>query len=387
MTSTIIIIICILFLVAYIFDITAPHTRIPAVILLLLTGFLLKQAAILLNIQIPDLSPALPVAGTVGLILIVMEGALDLEINRRNRKQIFKISVFSLTHMLIISVSLTLLIHLITNAPFHHCLINAIPLSVISSAIAIPAVRHLSEQWKEFITYESSLSDILGVLIFNFLVIHQSFHAGTFAFFGLQLALMLLISLLSIAGLSILMNRIQHPVKFIPIILLSLLIYSASKIFHLPALIFILLFGLFLSNIEQLKEYNWVKMLKPENLQNEVRRFKEIIAEISFVVRVSFFLIFGFLIDASDLFNMSTLGWAITIMALVFGLRWVQLKYYGISAHPLLFIAPRGLITLLLFMSIPAGFSIVQINSSLLIQIVVLSALMMMAGMIKTSRL
>jgi hypothetical protein len=37
-----------------------------------------------------------------------------------------------------------------------------------------------------------------------------------------------------------LLNKIQHHIKFVPIVLLIILIYEISKIFHLPALIFIL---------------------------------------------------------------------------------------------------------------------------------------------------
>jgi hypothetical protein len=40
--------------------------------------------------------------------------------------------------------------------------------------------------------------------------------------------------------LSFLLNKIQHHIKFVPIVLLIILIYEISKIFHLPALIFIL---------------------------------------------------------------------------------------------------------------------------------------------------
>jgi len=48
---------------------------------------------------------------------------------------------------------------------------------------------------------------------------------------------------------------------------------------------------------------------------------------------------------------------------------------------PLLFIAPRGLITILLFLSIPLGEGIALVNRSMLIQVIILSALAMMFGM------
>jgi potassium/hydrogen antiporter len=48
---------------------------------------------------------------------------------------------------------------------------------------------------------------------------------------------------------------------------------------------------------------------------------------------------------------------------------------------PLVFVAPRGLITVLLFLAIPAEQLLPDINKSLVIQIILLSSLVMMAGM------
>jgi Kef-type K+ transport system membrane component KefB len=82
MSSHIIITICILLLIAYIFDLTSSKTRIPSVILLLLLGWGVKQITLLLGIPLPDLNPVLPGLGTVGLVLIVLEGSLELDLQR-----------------------------------------------------------------------------------------------------------------------------------------------------------------------------------------------------------------------------------------------------------------------------------------------------------------
>jgi cell volume regulation protein A len=49
----------------------------------------------------------------------------------------------------------------------------------------------------------------------------------------------------------------------------------------------------------------------------------------------------------------------------------------------MVFIAPRGLITILLFLSIPISQQIGQIDKSLIIQVIILSAVIMMIGLIK----
>ncbi|HEY5462014.1 MAG TPA: hypothetical protein VIJ95_02045 [Hanamia sp.] len=45
MTITIIIIICIFLILAYIFDLTSSRTKIPSVILLLLSGWIARQVS------------------------------------------------------------------------------------------------------------------------------------------------------------------------------------------------------------------------------------------------------------------------------------------------------------------------------------------------------
>jgi len=82
MTAAIIITICTLLLLAYVFDLTSAKTKVPSVILLLLLGFAMRQLTQLLEINIPSLTPLLPILGTVGLILIVLEGSLELEFNK-----------------------------------------------------------------------------------------------------------------------------------------------------------------------------------------------------------------------------------------------------------------------------------------------------------------
>jgi uncharacterized membrane protein YjdF len=93
----------------------------------------------------------------------------------------------------------------------------------------------------------------------------------------------------------LLLNKIDHHIKFVPIILLIILIYEISKIFHLPALIFILVFGLSIGNLDELKGYQWTKVFL-DLLNKEVAKFKELIIEATFLVRALFFLLFGYLI-------------------------------------------------------------------------------------------
>jgi potassium/hydrogen antiporter len=386
MTGTIIITFCSLLLIAYVFDLTSSRTRIPSVILLLLLGWLGKRLTQFLDLHLPDFSSILPVLGTVGLILIVLEGSLELELNKTKTGLVRKSSFGALVPMMALSFLLAFLFSYVGNTGFKDSLVNAIPFSVISSAIAIPSVRNLEQSDKEFVIYESSLSDISGVLLFNFIALNETINFEAFGHFGLGLLIILVVSFMATIGLSFLLNKIEHHVKFVPIILLIILIYTVSKVYHLPALVFILTFGLFMGNLKELKRFKWINRFQPEELSKEVQKFKELTIEAAFLIRALFFLLFGFLLETADILRTDSLGWTLTIVFIIFISRTIQLKVSALPLNPLLFIAPRGLITILLFLSVDPAHRIPFVNNSLVIQVIILTILIMMIGLTKSKR-
>jgi len=387
MTTTIIIALCSLLLIAYLFDLTSSLTKIPSVLLLLLLGWLVRQGSQLLNIQVPDLTKLLPFLGTIGLILIVLEGSLELEFNKSKRTIISKSLLVAIVPMLLLAFFMAFMFNYLDNAvSFKQSLTNAIPLCVISSSVAISSVKNLTSADKEFIIYESSLSDISGVLFFNFIVRNSVIDMQSTLHFTLQLLIIAVISFIATIGLSYLLSKIEHNIKFVPIILLVILIYGISEIYHLPALIFILLFGLFLGNLDELKQVKWIQMLRPRQLNKEVDKFKELIGEITFLIRALFFLLFGFLMEKSQILNPETIIWAVGIVIAIFLFRMILLRISNLPLTPLIFIAPRGLITILLFLAIPTAQVIPFVNTSLVIQVIILTALVMMVGLMATTK-
>ena len=173
----------------------------------------------------------------------------------------------------------------------------------------------------------------------------------------------------------------RNPFVSLIFILLVLLIYSISKHFHLPGLLFILVFGLFLGNLDELKNFKWIDKFKPEKLDIEVHKFKEFTVEATFIIRALFFILFGFLMNTEEILNMTTLPWAVVIVFLILIIRYISLRIAGLPASPLLFVAPRGLITILLFLSIIPSLRIPIVDNSLVIQTIILSVLAMMFGL------
>ena len=187
-------------------------------------------------------------------------------------------------------------------------------------------------------------------------------------------------------GLSYLLSKIEHHVKFFPIILLVILIYEIAKYYHLPALVFILLFGLFIGNLDQLKQFKLIGRFHPEELNEEAHKFKELTIEATFLIRSLFFLLFGYLLETSEILNTETLRWSIGIVVAIFIIRAVQIKLSKLPLKPLLFVAPRGLITILLFLSIAPAQRILFVNNSLIVQVTILTALIMMLGLMTNNK-
>lgn len=380
MSTLFLIAICVLMILAYIFDISSKYTKIPSVVLLLLLGWLAARTVEFFEIKIPELNNILPVIGTLGLILIVLEGGLELEIEKSKTRLILKSFLLAFTPMILLAILFAVILWYFFAVDFLKALLNAVPFCVISSAIAIPSVKNLDPFNKELVIYESSFSDIAGVLIFNFLQLNSIITIDSFLEFGLQTFIMILVSVVSILLLSYLLGKLTHHITYTPIIILIILIYSLTKLYHLPALLFILVFSLFLGNIEKFGKLTSFIGGKPEKLEREIHKFKEITYEATFLVRSSFFLLFGFLINTNDLLNTEVLPWSISLVILILLIRYVTLRIFKLSVKLLLFMAPRGLITVLLFLTILPENSVSYVNNSFVIQTIILSVLVMMIG-------
>ena len=387
MTTSIIIAVCILMLIAYLFDLSSAKTKIPSVILLLLLGWVMQQGCYFLGVTTPDFESLLPVIGNIGLLLIVLEGSLELEFDRSKIPLVKKSFYSSIIPIILLTLILTALFSYYGNNDWRASLLSSIPLCVISSAIAIPTVRYFDKASREFVVYESSFSDIIGVLFFNFVIYNEVIDVFSFLDFGKEILVMLVLSFVFTILLAYLLNKIENHVKFTPMIIIIIMIYFISKYLHLPGLLFILILGLFLGNLERLDSVKWIHKLNPEMLHNEAMRLKEIVIEATFLVRAFFFLLFGFLLETKEILNLQTLPWSLSIFGLIVLIRFMVLKILKIPISPVGFIAPRGLITILLFLSLPASQAIGIVNKSLIVQVIIFTSLFMMVGAIKSGKI
>lgn len=387
MTYYVLIAFCVIILLAYIFDITAKYTRVPGVILLIVTGMFINYLSSSFHIGIPDMSGLLPIMGTLGLILIVLEGSLDLAIRRdKSRLIIGSVSSAILLFAVMVGVFTYVAVHFL-QYDLRASLLNIIPFAVISSAVAIPSAAGLTPENREFVTYESSISDIIGILAFDFILLSSgSLGTGVLRFIA-ELILTFIVSVLFSGGLAILLHKISHHVKYVIIMTVIILVYALAKLVHLPSLLVVLIFGLVMNNNVLFKNAFSAKWINFDEFNTDLGAFKNIVFELTFIIRCFFFILFGFYTRLSDLLNPSNLiiAAAITVSIFIFRALFFRIVL-RLPLNPLLYFAPRGLITILLFFSIPSILLLPFINVGIVTQVIFLTILMMTFGNMIFSR-
>jgi cell volume regulation protein A len=387
-TYIVIIILSAIVLASYFFDFLSSKIKIPSVIVLILSGIGLRLLTDSMNIQIPMLSAILPPLGTLGLVLIVLEGSLGLTLSREKIILVKRASLSALILILLTSAAMTALIMYVFHVSILQALVNAVPLAVISSAVAIPSAQGLAAKDQEFIVYESSLSDILGVVMFNFVAEREDFGLSSFGEFGLNISFTIFLAVVACLGLALLITHIRHHIKFLPIISVLLLIYAIAKVWHLSPLLIVLLFGLFANNAHLITNVKFAEFFRLERMEEEVHKFRHLTAEMAFVIRTFFFIIFGYLADIGSMLHWDVIGMGALIIVIILFLRiaYLAVAFAGTerAIFPIALIAPRGLITILLFLSIGSAASIPGIHQGLLMMVVIGSSLAMMFGIMFT---
>ncbi|GIV26387.1 MAG: hypothetical protein KatS3mg027_0201 [Bacteroidia bacterium] len=382
-------VICLLLLLSYLLELFNQKIRLPSVIFLIASGLALKESVIIFYpefYQAYNIVSLLPIIGTVGLILIVLEGAIELEISRNKLSIVSNATLISFLSIIANVFIITLLLKIFWNieTDWNFLLLQILPFAIISSAIAIPAVRFMDKTVKEFVIYESSLSDIFGVIVFNFLLVNETINWANSFYFIYQILLMLVISIIISIGLSLFLSKINHHVKFIPIIIVIILVYLISKIYHLPSLLLILVFGLTIKNFEKLSHFKFtekiVDFFQPQILNKELKKFEDIVNESAFLVKTMFFILLGYSLDINDILNIQSLEISMLIITIIYLLRIILLWLFKVPTSPILFIAPRGLISILLFIQIPENMRHNLLNMSVIVQTVILTTITMAIG-------
>ncbi|TXB65120.1 sodium:proton exchanger [Vicingus serpentipes] len=368
---------------SYLFTQISKWTKIPSVIFLIGTGvaiqFLLKSV----GVNIPDLSQYLSLLGVVGLMMIVLEGALDIKLHRNKIRTI--LAAFA-TSVLILGITNSLIsgiIFFFLEVDFIDAFLYAIPLSVVSSAIVIPSVHTLIPAKKEFMILEATLSDIFGIMLFAFWIKEPQSGQSYFEAISWNIVISVGVSILMSYILVYVFHKIKTEIKFFLFLSILALLYSVGEYFHYSALLIILIFGLVLNNTHAFFRWKLKGFVNHEKVKEVRQEFVIITNETSFLIRTFFFVVFGLTMNLKGLFHYEAIVISALIMGVIFFTRALNLKVFLKSTiFPQMLIAPRGLVTILLFNKIVEHYDVVPFDEAILAWVIIGTNLVMMLGLI-----
>jgi potassium/hydrogen antiporter len=381
MTTYIILALCILILLSYIFDITSKYSKIPGVILLIALGIGIQLLGQYTKIDIPNLKPVLPVLGTLGLIMIILEASLDLKIQKKKKALVIKSVSSAFILFATFTAGFTFVLTYFFDYSVRDTILNAIPIGIISSSVAIPSAIFLNSSEKEFVVYESSFSDIFGILLFDFMLLGQtSILKGIFNF-SYNIVITLAIAILTTSVLAILLHKIKYHVHYVIIITSVVMVYMLAQFYHLPALLLIITFGIIMSNNKLLENTLIKRWVDFPRFSEDLVIFRKMLGEFTFLIRSFFFIIFGYYTQVTGLFSTDNILTALSITGSLFVLRLIFLKIVlRMPVMPLLLFIPRGLITILLFLSIPLASRIPLISEEVITLVILMTIFILMIG-------
>ena len=265
----------------------------------------------------------------------------------------------------------------------------ATPLSILSSAIIIPSVTGLNDQKREFHIYESTFSDILGIMVFYFLTgqLDAAEHSSGLLGFGGNILLTIVISLVASYMIVVIFQNIKSHTKLFLLIAVLLLLYAVGKKMHLSSLIIILIFGLLIANMKLFFRGPLSRWLNFKEAQHIYDGLHIITMETAFVVRTFFFVIFGLTISLASLASVTVAIVSLLIILSIYVIRFIILRVFiGKDILPQVFVAPRGLITILLFYNIPKEAEVAGFEAGILLFIIIATSIIMTIAMVYDKR-
>lgn len=379
---------CVIIL-SFFFNIISKRTNIPSVLMLISLGIVIKLLMNMTSMRDKDLGidSLLQILGNVGLVMIVLEAALDLKLERKKAGlllQSFAVAAVSLVGS-ILGIA-ALFYYIFPGTDYYTACLYAVPLSIMSSAIIIPSVGGLQGAKREFMVYDSTFSDILGIMVFYFMLGEEGSEMGTTVGGILSnLGITIVMSILVAYGLVYIFQHLKMQVKLFLIIGVLMLMFAVGKYFHLSSLLTILAFGIVLNNTNIFFGGRLKKYFDAESVKPILHDFHNLTLESAFLIRTFFFVLFGISITLTSLYDWRVAVNGFAIVGILYAIRFVVLRFVAKNhVFPELWIAPRGLITVLLFFVIlkDERLNIPGFDAGLLLYPIIITSIIMTIGLI-----
>lgn len=348
-----------LLVLAFVANRLAQRTRVPDAVVLILTGLLLGPV-----FRLVDAAKYESVTrgfGTLALILILFEGGLELNVRETLRHLggglVLSWSAYIITATLVAGVARWSL-----GLSWDGSLLAGAVLGCVSSTIMLPVLQQIPmrKPVKLTLLVESSIGDVLAVLTVGALLNVSPSQGsllkdlvGGFAFeVGVSLVLGVVAGFLWARLMPLLSDqRFWQALTFAAVLLL----YSGTSAVNASGLFAVLVFGIVLANLSQIrKELLPADMgldLPVKEVHHQILNFH---SELAFLIRTFFFVMIGAVVHFSGLRSAAVpiLGFAGAIFLarwLAVNLsRWTWKDISPLERETIVLLLPRGLITAVL---------------------------------------
>ena len=188
----------------------------------------------------------------------------------------------------------------------YSAVVYSVPFSLMSSAIIIPSVADMKNKFhKEFMIYESTFSDIIGIMIYFYLI--HSYHIDNVFQITLDISVSLFITVILSVFFSFfllwILKRFKGDYMLFLVFSFLVLIYVLGKLMSLSSLIIIFCFGLVINNLNFFYDLTKIKIFKKHmGINYTIKSLKGFTDQISFVIRSLFFVVFGLFININNSF-------------------------------------------------------------------------------------
>jgi NhaP-type Na+/H+ or K+/H+ antiporter len=172
-------------------------------------------------------------------------------------------------------------------------------------------------------------------------------------------------------------------VKFFLIMAILVLVYAMGKQFHLSSLVVVLAFGMFLANADQLP-FPWFqnRFMYPD-FKRDLEQFHSLSGESAFLIRTFFFVVFGYTVILMQLADKTVVLVGMVLLAATYVVRALFLKVaLKVDLRPLVYVTPRGLISILLYFSLPPELKMPGVGMGLLFLMVLGTCVIMAFGLL-----
>lgn len=370
---------------SYLFTIISKKTRIPTVLLLMTLGIILRAISVQFGWHFPIPFDVIKFLGVIGLILILLEAGLDLKITSQTARLITRAGMSSLFVLVLSVIGIATVIYFLLGQTAYASVLYAIPLSVISSTVVASSVGYLSQKKRNFLTYESAFSDIIGILAFDLLLASESFSIGIVAYNLLSIIIAFVVSVIVSLILVWIATRVRIEIKAFLIFSVLLLLYAVGHKLQFPTLLAVLVFGLVINNWRyfrgRLKSHGLRQALPTREVEPVAETVSSVTQESAFIVRTFFFVLFGYTVEIGSILQLNTLLVGSIITLVIFLVRYIYLRLF-LKEHvlPELFFSPRGLVTIVLFYSIPPSLVSAGVDASIIFFVIMATTIIMFVG-------